>query len=207
MKVLAVFKPSSSRLLVAFIIVEVYGQRATNESIMDGSANDDNGGPDGTSTLIIPEDVKATFRRNPHVSDWMRELNAMYFFHLANSKKKREDEARACKEEKRRQLEEDRLCQEKLCPPSAFTLTNGDADVKGTVVLPSGNVSTPVDGYLLCIEPDGSHGLLLLCPLLNQHGSYLVMLCATDLLPKDLVESLKGNRQERKNGRLSSSTR
>jgi hypothetical protein len=64
--------------LVAFIIAVVGGQGATNESIMDGSANDDNGESDGTSMVIIPEDVKATFWQNPHVSDWMRELTPQF---------------------------------------------------------------------------------------------------------------------------------
>jgi len=178
--------------------VVVDSQGATNKSIMDGSVNDDNGEPNGTTRVIIPEDVKAMFQQNPHVLDWMRKLNAMYFFHLANSKEKREDKARAHKEEKHWQLEEDRLHHERLCPPSSFALTAGDADVKGTVVLPSGNVSTPVDGYILCIDPDRSHSLLVLCPLLKEHGSYLVALCTIDLLPKDLVESLKKQSSRKK---------
>jgi len=172
------------------------GEGPGNGASEDAPARDEIAEHRKNSRVIIPEDVRAMFQRNLHSSDRWRELNAMYFFHKRQAELKREEEANTREEEKLRLLEEQRKQNERLYPSQHFILAenapDGDAKVTGSVFLPMSSAdSVPVQGYVLHIEPDGTHALIVVYTMLEPPVQYFTTLCDVEYLPKAVVAPLK----------------
>lgn len=145
----------------------------------------------------LPPSVERVFRQFGHISAWLPNLNARYFYYEAERKRKQEEAAQKRRQEKRQRKEEEEATQKESFPPQNFIVAaqnsqvGADSLVKGSVVLPDcGPVSVSVEGYAFQVESSGDHALVVFHTVDGSNVRYLPTLCPTSLLPSSVVLAL-----------------
>jgi hypothetical protein len=147
----------------------------------------------GKRTWEVPKPIADMRKRNPHNSDFFRELNAVYFYNKRQLEKNIAEREAA-------QVATGRKQQEKEFPSDGFIEcgASGENKVRGTVYIQDSSLAVCVEGFAIAAENGENDSAVLLVlrhvsetQVEDSSMTFYRVLCDPAFLPKRLVKDLQ----------------